>query len=286
MQVLQVADLPAYVQRLRQEPDEAPRLLRDLLIGVTSFFRDAAAFSALEQLVLPRLFAGKGPADTLRVWVPGCATGEEAYSLAILLREHADALGQAPAIKIFASDIDETALQVARRGRYPHALLDAVGPERLGRYFTEANGSHAVVQAVRDLCVFSTHSLVRDPPFSRIDLISCRNLLIYLDGDTQRRVLPIFHYALRPGGFLFLGVAENASQHTDLFSPLDRKQRIFQRRDHGASPAHLALFMPGSRQIPAMEPAMRQPGPKSAPDRGGARRRALRPGACGGEPGG
>jgi two-component system CheB/CheR fusion protein len=180
MRVLQTPDLDAYVDRLRKEPDEASLLFRDLLISVTNFFRDSDAFAALERLVIPRLFEGKGPADKVRVWVPGCATGEEAYSLAILLRERADTMAKPPEIKIFASDINEPGLEVARSGHYPGALLEAVSPERLSRFFVENAGTYAIARQVRDMCVFSTHNLVRDPPFSQVDRVSCRNLLIYL----------------------------------------------------------------------------------------------------------
>ena len=243
MQVLQVPDVDAYIERLRQEPGEAALLFRDLLIGVTDFFRDAEAFAALGQQVLPKLFAGKGSGEAVRVWVPGCATGEEAYSLAMLLREHADTLASPPEIKLFASDINEAALEIARAAHYPGALLEAVSLERLRRFFVEDAGTYAVTRPIRDMCVFSTHSLVRDPPFSRIDLISCRNLLIYLNADKQNALIPIFHYALRPGGFLFLGGAESVSQHSDLFAAVSKKHSLFQRRDHVSSPSHLALFV-------------------------------------------
>ncbi|HET6469265.1 MAG TPA: CheR family methyltransferase, partial [Geminicoccaceae bacterium] len=182
--------------------------------------------------------------DTLRVWVPGCATGEEAYSIAMLLRERMAVVPALPRIQIFATDIDEQALAVARFGRYPATLLDAVPPARLKRFFTAENGSYRVAREVRDMCIFSPHSLIRDPPFSRIDLISCRNLLIYLGSPLQARILPVFHYALRPGGFLFLGSAEHVGQDTGLFTPLDKKHRVFQRHE-GATAPHLALFLPG-----------------------------------------
>ncbi|MBW8837513.1 MAG: chemotaxis protein CheR, partial [Burkholderia sp.] len=230
MQVLQLATLDAYVEHLRQDADEAKLLFRDLLIGVTHFFRDADAFQALEQLVVPRLFEGKAAAGTLRVWVPGCSTGEEVYSIALLLRERVDAMRPPPKVQIFGTDIDEAALQYARAGRYPAALLDSVPEERRQRYFHRDGGTLTVAKRVRDLCVFSAHSIVRDPPFSRLDLISCRNLLIYLGSEQQDRVIPVFHFALRPGGFLFLGSAENVSHRGDLFQPLDKKHRLFQRR--------------------------------------------------------
>jgi two-component system, chemotaxis family, CheB/CheR fusion protein len=242
MQVLQIASLAAYADRLHQDSGEANTLFRDLLIGVTNFFRDDKAFEALEQLVMPRLFDGKRASDTIRVWVPGCATGEEVYSLAIMLREHAEQNRSRSKIQIFATDIDEPALSVARTGRYPDTLLQGVSKERLERFFTSEGTSYVVNKPIRDMCVFSSHSVVRDPPFSRMDLISCRNLLIYLAGELQGHVIPVFHYALKPRGFLFLGTSENISQHGDLFTPLDKKNRVFQRREDGAAIPHLPVL--------------------------------------------
>src|SRR5262249_44163526 len=235
MQVLQITSLAAYAERLRQDAGEVNTLFRDLLIGVTNFFRDAKAFEALEELVMPRLFEGKGPADTIRVWVPGCATGEEVYSLAIMLREQSEQNRSRTKIQIFAPDIDEAALAVARTGRYPDPLLQGVSKQRLERFFTAEGTSFVINKAIRDMCVFSSHSVVRDPPFSRMDLISCRNLLIYLNSELQGHVIPIFHYALKPQGYLFLGTSENLTQHGDLFSSVDKKNRVFQRREDGAA---------------------------------------------------
>lgn len=227
MQVLQIERIDAYVDRLRQDPSEAKVLFRDLLINVTSFFRDPEAFAAVERLAIPRLFAGKKAEDSVRVWVPGCATGEEVYSLAILLCEYRERAPAPPRIQIFATDIDEAALELARAARYPAASLEGVSPERLERFFVAESGSYAVAKTVRDLCIFSLHSVIRDPPFSHLDLISCRNLLIYLNSELQSRLIPVFHYALRPGGFLFLGSAEGVTQHGDLFSAVDRQARLF-----------------------------------------------------------
>jgi two-component system, chemotaxis family, CheB/CheR fusion protein len=241
MQVLQIASLAAYADLLRQDAGEANILFRDLLIGVTNFFRDAKAFEALQQLVMPRLFEGKRALDTIRVWVPGCATGEEVYSLAIMLREQAEQNRSRSKIQIFATDIDEAALAVARTGRYPDTLLQGVSKERLERFFTSEGTSYVINKPIRDMCVFSSHSVVRDPPFSRMDLISCRNLLIYLNSELQGHVIPIFHYALKPNGFLFLGTSENISQHGDLFTSVDKKNRVFQRREAGAALPHLPV---------------------------------------------
>jgi two-component system CheB/CheR fusion protein len=254
MQVLQLSDIEAYVTRLGQEREEARLLFRDLLISVTSFFRDAEAFDELAARVIPRILAGKGADDTVRIWVPGCATGEEVYSIAILLLEGMDKLSGVPKVQVFATDIDEPALTIARAARYPGSLLLGISPGRLERFFTTDGASYSLTREVRDLCVFSAHSIIRDPPFSRIDLISCRNLLIYLDGDLQSRVIPIFHYALRPGGYLFLGTSENITQHAELFAPLTKKQRIFQRRDQAAVTIPVPLFLPGRNGTGATPP--------------------------------
>jgi two-component system CheB/CheR fusion protein len=230
MQVRQSGSLQDYLELLRSDADETRLLFRDLLIGVTAFFRDSAAFAALESEVIPRLFEHAGAGDTIRVWVPGCATGEEAYSLALLLREHMSKLDVVPKVQVFATDIDEPALAVARAGRYPAPMLESVSPERLRRFFRSDAHSYVLHKEIRDLCIFSAHSVVRDPPFSRMDMVSCRNLLIYFNAELQDNVLPVFHYALKPNGYLFLGPAESISRHVDLFAAVDKKHRIFQRR--------------------------------------------------------
>ncbi|WP_428485504.1 CheR family methyltransferase [Rhodopila sp.] len=230
MQVLRLTDLDQYVTRLRTDREQVVLLFRDLLISVTSFFRDAAAFTALEKTVIPRLFADKNAGSEIRLWVAGCSTGEEAYSLAILLREHLDTVSAAPKVQVFASDIDELAIATARAGRYPASLLEGMSAERRSRFFTDGADGFTVRQEVREMCTFSTHSLIRDPPFSRINMVSCRNLLIYLDSDPQDRIIPIFHYALMPGGILMLGSSETIAPHERLFTTLDRTHRIFLRQ--------------------------------------------------------
>lgn len=246
MQVLQLGTIEDYIERLRRDANEAVLLLRDFLIGVTSFFRDRDAFEALQQIV-PRLFDGRGAADTVRVWIAGCSTGEEAYSIAILLREHMDTLPVTPTVQIFATDIDEPALTVARIGRYPAALLHDVSPERRARFFIKDGESYMPTKDVRSLCVFSAHSVIRDPPFSRIDLVSCRNLLIYFGPELQNSAIPLFHYALRPGRYLFLGMSENVGQHAELFAPVDKKHRLFQKREHSSAHVRVPLVMKGPR---------------------------------------
>jgi two-component system CheB/CheR fusion protein len=259
MQVLRLADIEDYVQHLRQDRTEAALLFRDLLIGVTNFFRDADAFQVLEKEVIPTLFEGKGAGDAVRVWVPGCATGEEVYSIAMLLAEHAQSLHVLPRIQVFATDIDERALEVARAGRYPANLLNDVPPDRLRRHFIEDGASYVVRKEIRDLCIFSAHSVVRDPPFSRIDLISCRNLLIYLGAELQGQVIPVFHYGLRPGGYLFLGVSETIGQHQTLFAPLDKQHRVFRRRDTVEPTIPFPLTLQGSRFVQGTAEASRSP---------------------------
>ena len=251
MQVVGVSQLTDYVAALEQDQGEAALLFRDLLIGVTTFFRDADAFEAVKRVVVPRLFEGKGANDAVRVWVPGCATGEEAYSLAILLREHMDGLSVVPRVQVFATDIDEPAIATARSGRYPATLLDGLSPDRRERFFSHAENSYLVSKHIRDLCTFSAHSLIRDPPFSRMNLVSCRNLLIYLDADLQAAVIPAFHYSLAPGGVLLLGNSETVTRHEGLFAPLEKEHRIFQRRDGPSPPLRIpqrfAQSEPGSR---------------------------------------
>jgi two-component system CheB/CheR fusion protein len=249
MQVIQTTKLEDYVEQLQKDPDEVRALFRDLLIGVTSFFRDPAAFRSLEALVIPQLFEGRGADEEVRVWVTGCSTGEEAYSIAMLLRERSDNLQGAPKVKIFATDIDETAMSVARSARYPANSVREVSPERLKRFFVQEGVGYRLAKDLREMCIFSTHSVVRDPPFSRLDLISCRNLLIYLKPTLQGQIIPLFHYALRPGGYLFLGLSENVARYTDLFHPLDRKNRVFQRGDLVGRPLiPLRQFLPHARQ--------------------------------------
>jgi two-component system, chemotaxis family, CheB/CheR fusion protein len=248
MQVLQIDNVPQYIERLRQEPSQLDLLFRDLLIGVTQFFRDPEAFATLESEVIPKLFESKRRNDTIRIWVPGCATGEEAYSIAILVKEAMIKREAVPQVQIFATDLDEQAVTTARHGRYRKSV-SGVPLERLGRWFAEEGDDCCVVADIREMCVFSIHDIARDPPFSKLDLISCRNLLIYLEAPLQRRLMLTFHYALRPSGYLFLGASEGVAREGGLFAVLDRKHRLFQRRDDtraslpssalGSAPAHL-----------------------------------------------
>jgi two-component system, chemotaxis family, CheB/CheR fusion protein len=228
MQVLQTDTVPSYIARLREDPLQVEALFRELLIGVTQFFRDPDAFDALGAAIekfIPQNNAG----EEIRVWVPACATGEEAYSIAILLKESMEKQGVAFRVQIFATDIDDNAVSFARSGRYRKTT--GISAERLARWFTSEDEEVRPIREIREMCVFSVHSVVKDPPFSRLDLLSCRNLLIYMDADLQDRVLGVFHYALKPDGVLFLGPSEGISRRTQFFAPLDKKHHIFQRQE-------------------------------------------------------
>ncbi len=247
---MQVNDLPdpnAYVEFIHTHPDEIPALLRDLLITVTNFFRDADAFELLEKEVIPSLFAGKGPNDQVRVWSAGCASGEEAYSLAMLLVEYAEQLSDPPRIQVFATDIDEHAITEARDCHYPLTISIDVSPERLRRFFTRSGDHYQVKKELRETVLFAVHNVIRDPPFSRLDLISCRNFLIYLNRSMQERVLEIFHFALRPNGYLFLGASESAEKTPVEFIPIDKKRRIFKRRENGGRAQPAPTLFSGGR---------------------------------------
>jgi two-component system CheB/CheR fusion protein len=229
MQVHGVATLPDYVLVLQSEPDEVQALLRDLLISVTNFFRDPAAWMRLEAL-LPQIFIGKQADNQVRVWVAGCASGEEAYTVAMLLAEYAATLDQPPQIQVFASDIDEAAIRAARQGIYRETIAVDVSPERLARFFVAEQGRYRVKRELRDLVLFAVHNLLRDPPFSRLDLITCRNVLIYLNRDVQEQILKLFHFTLQPNGALLLGTSESVDGVPSLFTPIDKHQRLFERR--------------------------------------------------------
>ena len=253
MQVLQVESPEAYINRLPETPEELDMLFRELLISVTQFFRDPTAFDALNVAVIGPLVAGKDGGEDIRVWVPGCATGEEAYSLAILLREALDMGRRRPKIQIFATDMDERAIGVARSGRYAKGAA-GLSPERAERWFTAEGDEWCINSEIREMCIFSVHSAVKHPPFSRLDLISCRNLLIYLDNLAQDRLMRTFHYALRPAGKLFLGTSESVSRTGKLFSVVDKKHRIFERLDVTGTAVPTLLSSTRSTERSAAEP--------------------------------
>jgi two-component system, chemotaxis family, CheB/CheR fusion protein len=229
MMLRRIESLDEYRESLNRDPGELAALYQDFLIRVTEFFRDPTAFDALRHYVLPALCEGRSPKQPIRVWVSGCATGEEVYSVAIALLEYlGDGLPPLK-IQIFGTDVSEAALQKARAGVYHVNALHEVSAERLERFFIRQNGEYRITKEIRDLCLFARQDVTRDPPFSRLDLISCRNLLIYLDDVAQRRVLRTFHYALRPQGMLFFGPAESVAQSPELFEQVDSRLRVFRR---------------------------------------------------------
>jgi two-component system CheB/CheR fusion protein len=234
MQVVQIDEISSYVDFLRNDKDEVLHLFNDLLIGVTEFFRDKREFEVLETQVIPKIFEDKGAGQQVRVWVLGCATGEEAYSIGILLREQMAKLDSVPQVQIFATDIDGRALAAARVGRYRTSIENDMSAERLARWFVREGDTYCVVKELREMCIFSQHNVIKDAPFSKLDLVSCRNLLIYLNSELQNRVIPLFHFALLPARFLFLGNSENVTRHPKLFTPVDRRARIFRKLDTGA----------------------------------------------------
>jgi two-component system CheB/CheR fusion protein len=234
MAVNQIGELDQYVRYLQKNTLEVETLFRELLITVTNFFRDPEAFAALEEQVIPHLL--EKPADQpIRVWVPGCTTGEEAYSIAMLLQERMDAMRKRFKVQIFATDIDSEALETARAGVYPDGIAADVSPERLARFFAQQNSAYHVHKTIRDMLIFSEQNAIADPPFSKVDLISCRNLLIYMEPELQKKVLSLFHYSLQPGGFLFLGTSESVGEFTDLFATVDKKHKIFRRKEAGVA---------------------------------------------------
>jgi two-component system CheB/CheR fusion protein len=246
MQVNGVETLSDYLQLMRENPKEVKELQHDMLITVTNFFRDTEAFQILEREVVPKIFLEKTINDRVRVWVTGCASGEEAYSLAILMQEHAESLDSAPQLQIFATDIDEESITQAREGVFPETIAADVPLERLKRYFTREGQHYRVKKEIREIVLFAPHNILRDPPFSRLDMVSCRNLLIYLNREAQDRVLELFHFSLKPSGFLFLGSSESAESLPELFVPLDKKHRVFRRTNIGTtSPFIPAMPFPG-----------------------------------------
>jgi len=265
MAVHQIGQLAEYVRYLQQTPAEVELLFRDLLIGVTSFFRDGEAFAAVQEQVIPRLFVGKSAGAAIRIWVPGCSTGEEAYSLAMLLQEQMEALKERFKLQVFATDLDRQAIEQARAGVYPASIAADVSPERLTRFFSQEsdNGVYRVQKVLRDILVFSEQDVIRDPPFSRLDLISCRNLMIYMGGDLQKKLIPLFHYALNPGGALFLGTSETVGEFANLFATLDRKSKLYLRKEDspGAHRSTVGRYVPPAMEVgPVSRPAGTAPG--------------------------
>lgn len=249
MQVHRLSDLAEYVSILQRQPDEVQALLRDLLISVTNFFRDPAAWARLETY-LPQIFAGKQADDQVRAWVVGCASGEEAYTIAMLLAEFAATRDQAPRIQVFATDIDEAAIRTARQGFYRETIAADISPERLARFFIAEQGRYRVKPELRDMVLFAVQNLLRDPPFSRLDLISCRNVLIYLNHEAQEQVLKLFHFTLHPNGALLLGTSESVDVVPGLYNSIDKRQRLFQRHLAASS---IPKTLPNVALLPSLD---------------------------------
>ena len=267
MAVQKIESLADYSKHLESDRSEVQALHQDLLINVTSFFRDPQTFETLCRQVFPRILGGRSADTPVRVWVPGCATGEEAYSLAICLLESLSSLPSNPPLQVFATDLSETAIERARAGIYPENIAADVSPERLLRFFVRVDGRYQVSKPVRDLIVFARQDLARDPPFSKLDLVSCRNVLIYLEPSLQKKVLATFHYALHPSGFLVLGRSETAAAGADLFEVVDKEHKVY---------AKLAAANPRALSIPAAVPAGEagEKRRKTAPAFSGAERRS------------
>ena len=264
MAQLGLADAPAYVRHLKDHPAEAQALFRELLINVTHFFRDPEAFAALRAEVLPALLAGLDLQRPLRVWVAGCATGEEAYSIAIVLRETMEAAAAPVRTQIYATDLDEEAIAFARAGRFPASIAQDLSPERLARFFTEDDKGYRLNKDIREMVVFAVQSVVRDPPFTRLHLLSCRNVMIYLEPVLQERLVRTFHHALEPGGVLMLSPSESVGEHDELFEPMSRKWKLYRAR-HAPAAARAALtegvaWLPerGGSPAPAAGPRSRE----------------------------
>ncbi|MGE5646303.1 MAG: chemotaxis protein CheB [Acidobacteriota bacterium] len=269
MALHKVDTLEAYVELLQQNPAEVDALYREVLIKVTGFFRDPEMFQALKTKVFPEIVAELPPDTPIRIWVPGCATGEEVYSIAIALLEFLSLKKKHLPIQIFATDISEEAIEKARAGVYLENIGADVSPERLKKFFVKHDGGYQVNKTVRDLCVFARQNLTKDPPFSKLDLISCRNVLIYLEAVLQKRVIPMFHYALKPSGYLLLGSSETITAYSDLFVLQDKKHKIYAKRL--AAGPHRFEFEAGHL------PPGREVGGQAPEARGGAARRNRSP---------
>ncbi|MCK9297177.1 MAG: PAS domain-containing protein [Desulfobulbaceae bacterium] len=248
MHLQHIDDASQYISFLRNHAAEQDQLFADILIGVTQFFRDAEAFEQLRDVVLKNYFTAFPGKKSFRVWVPGCSTGEEVYSLAIILRECLDGLHKEAVVQIFGTDLDSRAIDEARAGIFPEAIAADVSPHRLQRFFVKEETHYRVRQELREIIVFSVQNVLKDPPFSRIDLLCCRNLLIYLNADAQRMLFPLFHFSLNPQGLLFLGTSESTGVFADLFTAVSKKWKIYQRVEVAAGQHRPVLQLPVGRQ--------------------------------------
>src|SRR5665647_7145 len=249
MSIHQIDKIAAYVRYLQENPHEVDLLFKELLIGVTNFFRDPEAWEQLRGEAIPALLSSRAAGKMLRAWSVGCSTGEEAYSLAIVFKEAMEQSTSAEnfTLQIFATDLDQDAIDKARQGIYLSSIAADVSPERLQRFFVKEENGYRIRKEIREMVTFATQNVIMDPPFTKLDILICRNLLIYLTPELQKKLLPLFHYSLNPGGVLFLGSAETVSTFTDLFAPLKIKTRLFRRRDSVLSaepPVFPALSVP------------------------------------------
>lgn len=254
----QVDNIKKYVTLLKKTPDEVESLFSELLIGVTSFFRDPESFKVLEEKALSTLFKQMSNEETFRIWVPGCSTGEEVYSLAILFKESLDKTEKRINLQIFGTDIDRHAINKAREGIYPDTITSEVSPERMKRYFEKEGNCYKVRKEIRDCAVFSIQDVIKDPPFSKLHLVCCRNLLIYLNSEAQKKILPLFHYTLNPEGIMMLGSSETIGSFSKLFTTVDNKWKIFKRREIPKSLIHQIDFPSGhtSQQQQSFKPSL------------------------------
>jgi two-component system, chemotaxis family, CheB/CheR fusion protein len=258
MAILQVGSMVDYVTYLASNPKEIELLFSELLIRVTNFFRDPEAFEIIKEKALPLLFKDRSPEQPVRIWVPACSTGEEAYSLAIIVQEHIGTLKQKYNVQIFATDIDKEAVDMARTGLYPDSITVDVSPGRLDRFFTRKASAYKIKEEIRQMIVFAVQDIIKDPPFTKLQMISCRNVLIYFDAELQKKIFPVFHNALKTGGILCLGSSETIGDHADMFSVVDRKWRIF--RVKGAEAIPTVPF-----DIPTAAAPVRGANPEAAP---------------------
>ena len=226
----QMEGIKEYTQLLLKEPREVEALFQDILISVTNFFRNPDAFEVLKAQIFTRLMKDRSRHEPVRIWVLGCSTGEEAYSIAMAFTEFTEAAGSQVPVQIFATDLNDNGIEKARAGLYSKTIAQDVGPERLRRFFVEVDGSYRISKPIRDMCVFARHNVLVDPPFSRIDLITCRNLLIYLEPVLQQKVVAVFHYALKPAGFLWLGGSETIGSYRELFEVEDARYKIYAKK--------------------------------------------------------
>ena len=245
MNINNFKNLDEYAQYLEQNLTEVKALFRDFLIGVTNFFREPQTFETLQTKIIPQLFTSKNSDSVIRIWVPGCSTGEEAYSIGILFQEQMEVSKQIFKILIFATDIDVKAIETARNGVYPSSISADVSSKRLDRFFTQgSDNNYRIKKTIRDMIIFSEQDIIKDPPFSKLDLISCRNLMIYMNKELQKKLISIFHYALKPDGVIFLGSSETVGDFESFFEIIDRKSKLYRKKNDTNEFLPIGTFTP------------------------------------------